>query len=168
MGIVIGRDFNGNSVQFQADTKPVESDAALKAENAVVTGATGATPSTPSATVTGLATLGGLALTCGAVTAGTTQTLAGATALKGISLLTVANTGDAVKMNVAATGSGRIFIIIAVGATHAPKVWPNSADSIDGGSAGVAVTFTVANRIVVMIDSAVNNWTSALLGAVLS
>lgn len=50
MGIVIGRDYTGNSVQFIADTHPVEGDATTKAEGAIIAGATtGATVSTNKA-----------------------------------------------------------------------------------------------------------------------
>lgn len=166
MGTVIGRDYNGNSVQFEHDTRPVEADSALLAETALHNNAT-----STAFKAAGLASLlGGLSLGGGAaLVAGTTQTLAGATALRaGVSVVNAANASDGVKFNVPASGSGRIFIVISVGSTATVKVWPNLADAIDGGTAGAGVTLTSAHRVAVFIDSAVNNWTSALLGAVAS
>ena len=170
MATLIGRDVYGKSVQFTADAQTIEADAALAAETAVNNNAASATPTYSSLMVSGLASLlGGVTLgTVKAVTAGTTQTLAGATALATVSVVNAANASDGVKFNVAASGSGRLFIVISVGSTATMKVWPNASDKIDGGSAGVAVTLTSAHRVAVFIDSAANNWTSALLGAVSS
>jgi hypothetical protein len=170
MATIIGRDVYGKSVQFIADAQTVEADATTTAETAVANGAVGASPTHAALSVTGLTSLlGGVALgTVGAITAGTTQTLAGATALKTVSVVNAATLNDGVKFGVAATGSGRIFIVISVGSTATMKVWPNAADKIDAGTTGAAVTLTSAHRVAVFIDTAANNWTSALLGAVSS
>lgn len=191
MATLVGHDVFGNVVQFTADAQTIESASVTKADNSVAAAAGALTGTALKSTVVsssltslgtiaalvatlgtfnGLASLkGGVALgTVPALTAGTTQTLAGATALSTVSVVNAANANDGVKFGVAATGSGRIFIVVSVGSTATMQVWPNLADAIDGGTAGAAVTLTAAHRVAVFIDTAANNWTSALLGAVSS
>jgi hypothetical protein len=89
------------------------------------------------------------------ITAGTTQTQAGATALTAkVNVLgTVANANDGVVLRAAATGD--IQIVINKGANIA-KVYPNTSDTIDGGSANVAITIPVGGAYVFYADGAVN------------
>ncbi len=102
-----------------------------------------------------------------AVTAGTTQTLAGAAALSPLSIVNAANANDGAALP-AASGSGAVYLVITVGSTATPKIWPQAADKIDGGTTGAAVTLTAAHRAALFVDTAANNWTSFLLGAVAS
>lgn len=102
-----------------------------------------------------------------AVTAGTTQTLAGATALSPCSIVNAANANDGVYLP-AASGSGAVYLVITVGSTATPKVWPQAADKIDAASTAAAVTLTAANRAALFVDVAANQWRSFLLGAVAS
>ena len=102
-----------------------------------------------------------------AVTAGTTQTLAGSTALAPLSIVNAANANDGAALP-AASGSGAVYVVITVGSTATPKIWPQAADKIDGGTAGAAVTLTAAHRAAVFIDTSAGNWQSFLLGAVAS
>ncbi len=101
------------------------------------------------------------------ITAGTTQTLAGATALKPLSIVNAANANDGAALPTA-SGSGAAYLVITVGSTATPKIWPQATDKIDGGTTAAAVTLTAAHRAAVFVDTAANNWTSFLLGAVAS
>jgi hypothetical protein len=99
------------------------------------------------------------------ITASTTQTLAGGYALtKAISVVaTVANSGDAVTLPALATGQ---FIDIYNNGAHPANVFPNgSANQIDAGTAGAAVTLTNAKRCR-FTCVALNTIISAQLGAV--
>lgn len=101
------------------------------------------------------------------ITASTTQTRAGGTALtKQVNVVsTAANSGDAVTL--AALSAGDSQIVFNAGANPI-KVFPNGAsDTIDGGSAGAAVTLTNASRCE-FICTAANVIISAKLGAVSS
>lgn len=127
---------------------------------------------TPAAgTFTNLSASGTAAFTGGttspaatALTAGTTHTLAGATLLvAGINNVTVvANASDAVALPAAIPGQA---IVVFNGGAHLAKVWPQAADAIDGGSAGVAVSLTNALRCIYYCVAA-NTWISAQLGVV--
>ena len=102
-----------------------------------------------------------------AITAGTTQTLAGATALKPLSIVNAANGNDGAALPTA-SGSGSVYFVITVGSAATPKIWPQATDKIDGGTTGAAVTLTAAHRAAVFVDTSANNWQSFLLGAVAS
>jgi hypothetical protein len=173
MSRMIGRDVSGNAVSFVVDGQNVEADAVTTAEAAIKSGSAttaGTITGTQGAlTVTGLLTsTGGLIPgTPTAITAGTTQTLAGATALKPVSVVNAANANDGVKLP-ASTGSGINYLVITIGSTATPKIWPQAADAIDASSAGTAVTLTAAHRAALFIDTAVNQWRSFLLGAIAS
>ena len=75
-------------------------------------------------------------------TAGTTQTQAGATALTGTinNVGTVANASDGVKLPTAKQNT--IIEVLNTGA-NAAQVWPNTADTIDGGSANAVDSNTL-------------------------
>lgn len=99
------------------------------------------------------------------ITASTTQTRAGGTALtKTVSNVTVvANSGDAVTLP--ALTAGQSCVVYNNGA-HPASVFPHgAADAIDGGSAGAAVTLTNALRCL-FTCLATNVIISAQLGAV--
>lgn len=101
------------------------------------------------------------------ITASTTQTLAGGTALtKALNVVsTAANSGDAVTLP--AMTAGQAVVVFNDGANPI-KVFPNSASvAIDGGSAGASVTLTNALRCE-YICTATNVIKSAKLGAVSS
>ena len=120
-----------------------------------------------AAVVNGLAA-DALALAAVAVTAGTTQTLAGATPLKtSVSVVNAATANDGVALP-AATGSGAIRLVITVGSTATPKIWPQVGDKIDAAATSAAVTLTAANRSAIFVDVAAGQWRSFLLGAVAS
>ena len=78
------------------------------------------------------------------ITAGSTQSQAGATALtKDINRVTVSGTdGDGVKLPTAVAGS--IITIINDDSAQTIKVWPNTDDAIDGGSANAVDANTLA------------------------
>lgn len=101
------------------------------------------------------------------ITASTTQTRAGGTALtKAINVVaTSANSGDAVTLP--ALTAGQRVVIFNNGANPI-KVFPNGAsDQIDGGTAGASVTLTNALRCE-FVCVAANVLLSAKLGAVSS
>jgi hypothetical protein len=129
--------------------------------------------STPAAgSFTTLSATGAVSLAGGAisqqassVTASTTHTIVGATALTPISLVNAANANDAVKLPVAT--AGLTYTVITVGSTATPNVYPGqSADTIDGGSAGASVTLTAAHRGATFYCAVAGNWVSSLFGAV--
>lgn len=96
------------------------------------------------------------------IVAGTTHTLAGATGLFSDinQVATVANASDAVALPAAVIGDN---ITIYNDGVHVLAVWPQAADAIDGGSAGVAVSLTNAKRCQYTCIAA-NTWESAQLG----
>lgn len=101
------------------------------------------------------------------ITASTTQTRAGGTALtKAVNVVsTSANSGDAVTLP--AMTAGQAVIVLNKGANPI-KVFPNGAsDQIDGGTAGASVTLTNARRCEFFCTAA-NVIESAQLGAVSS
>lgn len=100
-----------------------------------------------------------------ALTASTTQTRAGGTALtKAWNVVaTVANAGDAVTLPALSPGQG--VVVFNAGANSA-KVFPNGAsDAIDGGSAGASVNLASTKRCLYLCVAA-NTIISAQLGAV--
>jgi hypothetical protein len=96
------------------------------------------------------------------ITAGTTQTQAGATALTAqFNIVTVSGTDlDGVKLPIA-SGGDRIFIKNA-DAAQSIQVWPNTSDTIDGGSANAvdtnALEFGVLREY---ISDGATNWVTA-------
>ena len=93
-----------------------------------------------------------------AVTAGTTQTQAGATALTGsINQISVcANAGDGVELPTAE--AGKTVVVINNGALSA-QVWPASSDTINGGSANAVDAKALGigeSRVYVSYDAV--NW----------
>lgn len=100
-----------------------------------------------------------------AITASTTHSIAGATALTAFYNVigTCANAGDAVKL--AALTPGQAQIVFSAGAAAA-AVYPATASyTIDGGSAGASVTLTNTKRCMYLCTAA-NTIISAQLGAV--
>jgi hypothetical protein len=81
------------------------------------------------------------------ITAGTTQTQAGATALTtDVNVVTVSGTnGDGVKLPTAVAGSR--VLIINDDAAQTIQIWPNTSDTIDGGSADAVDSNTLAAGI---------------------
>jgi hypothetical protein len=99
------------------------------------------------------------------ITASTTQTLAGATALttKLNFVATAANSGDAVSLPALVPGQS---VTVFNDGANPIKVFPAAANvAIDGGSAGAAVTLTNAKRATFFCKSA-TAITSAQLGVV--
>lgn len=96
-------------------------------------------------------------------TAGTTQTQAGATALtaKYNVVATVAVAGDGVVLETAA--AGKVVIVVNKGA-NAAAVYPNTSDTINGGSANASISIPVGAAIVFRADGAVN-WQASLVPA---
>lgn len=89
------------------------------------------------------------------ITAGSTQTQGGATALTaGMNRVTISGTdGDGVKLPLASPGAE--VVIINADATETIQVWPNTSDTIDGGSADAvdAVSLAAGNvRRYVAVD----------------
>ena len=101
------------------------------------------------------------------ITAGTTHTLAGATALTAAInfVATVANASDAVALPAATAAMIGQTVTVFNDGSHAAAVWPQAADAIDGGTTGAAVTLTNAKRCVYYYKAA-NTITSAQLGVV--
>jgi hypothetical protein len=103
------------------------------------------------------------------LTASTTHSLAGALQLMAQinDVTTVANSGDCVKLPVP-KAAGAAIVVFNAGADPM-SVYPSGAlDTIDGGSAGAAVTLTNAKRciyfpIAIAANGAVT-WVSAQLG----
>ena len=96
------------------------------------------------------------------ITAGTTQTQAGATALtKDINrVTTVGSDNDGVKLPAAVAGLE--ILIINDDAGQDVKVWPNTGDAIDGGSANAADSNVIGegtSRRYVAMDA--TNWYTA-------
>jgi hypothetical protein len=102
-----------------------------------------------------------------ALVAGTTHSLAGATPLTAqINVVaTVANASDAVALPSATAAMVGAVIVVFNNGGHAAAIWPQAADAIDGGTAGVAVALTNALRCAYYCVAA-NTWISAQLGAV--
>lgn len=100
------------------------------------------------------------------LTAGTTHSLAGATALPSQinTIATCANAGDAVALPSAnAAQVGNAIVVVNNGAAVA-AVWPQATDKIDGGTTGAAVNLTNAKRAFFFCD-AIGSWQS-MLGSV--
>jgi len=97
------------------------------------------------------------------ITAGTTQTQGGATALtEPINRVTTVGTnGDGVKLPTATAGLS--ILVLNDDSAQTLKVWPNTSDAIDGGSANAVDANQVAagaSRLYVAIDA--TNWYTAL------
>lgn len=93
------------------------------------------------------------------ITAGSTQTQGGATALtKEVNRVTVSGTdGDGVKLPTAVAGA--MVTIINDDAAQTIQVWPNTDDAIDGGSANAVDSNTLAfgsSREYIAVDA--TNW----------
>lgn len=80
------------------------------------------------------------------ITAGTTQTQNGATALTGRfnNVTTVANANDGVKLPAATAG---LTVVVHNSGANALKIWPASGDAIDSGSANAGVTVGINTRV---------------------
>lgn len=89
------------------------------------------------------------------ITAGTTQTQAGATVLTGkVNILgTVANANDGVVLPTAVAGTR--IVVINRGANIA-RIYPAASDTIDGGSANSPITIPVGGSYEFFAESAVN------------
>lgn len=96
-----------------------------------------------------------------ALTAGTTHTLVGATKLTGqINVISVcASASDAVALPLANAAQVGNTVVVINNGVAAAAVWPQAADKIDNGSAGVAVTLTNAKRAMFFCNSA-GDWQS--------
>jgi hypothetical protein len=117
----------------------------------------------------GLALVGGLTISgflqnsiTDSITAGTTQTQAGATTLTtGINRVTVSGTdGDGVELPSAVAGMR--ILIINDDSAQTIQVWPNTSDAIDGGSADAVDANTIAagsSREYIATDA--TNWYTA-------
>ena len=97
------------------------------------------------------------------ITAGTTQTQGGATALtEPINRVTTVGTnGDGVKLPTATAGLS--ILVLNDDSAQTLKVWPNTSDAIDGGSANAVDANQIAagaSRLYVAIDA--TNWYTAL------
>lgn len=99
--------------------------------------------------------LGGLdALTTG-ITAGTTQTQVGATALTAkVNIIgTCANANDGVRLPLAL--AGRSVTVLNRG-TNIARIYPGTSDTIDGGSANAAITIPVGGAYVFYSENDTN------------
>lgn len=135
----------------------------------VIGGTTPAAGTFGNVTVNGvLSPLGGTLAVSSTATASTTHTLAGATQLTGSRcLVNAANANDAVKLPIAL--AGLTYTVFSVGSVATMAIFPGqSADTIDGGTAGASVTLTSAHRGSVFYCVVAGNWISDLLGAVSS
>ena len=95
-----------------------------------------------------------------AVTAGTTQTQAGATALTGfINVVTSANAGDGVILPAGYSVGDQV--IIANTSAAAANVYPPTGGSINGGTANAAKSL-VANMSGLYVCLGSNNWAAVL------
>lgn len=124
----------------------------------------------PAGNFSGAPSVAGQTAAASGLVAGTTHTLAGATKLTGLvnTVATVAVASDAVALPAAVAAMvGSEIVVINLGA-QTLAIWPQVADAVDGGSAGVAVTLTVAHRGATFYCNAVNSWVSSLFGAVSS
>ena len=93
------------------------------------------------------------------ITAGTTQTQNGATALTGRfnNVTTVANASDGVKLPAATAG---LTVVVHNSGANALKIWPATDDAIDGASANAGVIVGINSRVTfTAIDG--TNWKSS-------
>jgi hypothetical protein len=97
-----------------------------------------------------------------AVTAGTTQTQAGATALTGqVNHVTTGNANDGVLLPTGRAPGESVTVLNL--SSNALKVYPASTGAINGGSASAAYTHT-ASKPALYVSSGDNNWV-AIQGA---
>lgn len=90
------------------------------------------------------------------VTAGTTQTQAGATALTGaVNLVTTGNASDGVVLSSEAVAGDVVYVVNLSNAVL--KVYPSSAGKINNGSANAAISMR-ANTTAVFVNSGSDNW----------
>lgn len=94
-------------------------------------------------------------------TAGTTQTQAGALAITSpiMRISTCANSGDGVKLP---TAAANLDVLIINDGAEAAQIWPNTSDTIDGGSADAVDANTLAAgsaRRYITLDAV--NWVTA-------
>lgn len=95
-----------------------------------------------------------------AVTAGTTQTQAGATALTGaVNLVTTGNASDGVLLPAGYTLGERIVVCNASGVSL--NVYPATGGAINGGSANAAKALA-ANMSGLYVSLGSNNWAAVL------
>lgn len=89
-----------------------------------------------------------------AVTAGTTQTQAGATALTGmLNVVTTGNANDGVRLPAAGVGA---MCTIVNGSNAALKIYPPSGGALNGGTADAAVTLAASKNALVVYSSELN------------
>jgi len=103
-----------------------------------------------------------------ALTAGTTQTAAGATALTGaINTVTVVGTDNDGVILPAGRGQGDTILVANLDAAQDIKVWPNTGASINGGTATTAALVVGQQQVVEFTQIGTDglSWL-AVLGAV--
>jgi len=143
---------DGNVAVGNGSTWVAESAATLRTSVGV---GTGDSPQFTNVTLTGY----GYRSITNSITAGSTQSQAGATALTTElnRVVTVGTNGDGVKLPTAVAGA-RITIVNDDSAQNI-KIWPNTSDAIDGGSANAVDANTLAagsSRTYIAVDA--TNW----------
>lgn len=89
-----------------------------------------------------------------AVTAGTTQTQAGATALTG--MLNSVTTGNASDGVIIPTGGNGMFLTVVNLSANALKIYPPIGGALNGGTVNAAVTLTASKNALVVYTSELN------------
>lgn len=90
------------------------------------------------------------------VTAGTTQTQAGATALSGaVNLVTTANANDGAILSAEAVAGDVVYVVNLSAAVL--KVYPSTGGKLNNGSANAAIVMR-ANTSAVCINTGSDNW----------
>lgn len=88
------------------------------------------------------------------VTAGTTQTQAGATALTGlVNVVTTGTANDGVLLPSAAVGT---VIAVVNSSANALKIYPPVGGALNGGTVNAAVTLTASKNALVVYSSELN------------
>lgn len=90
------------------------------------------------------------------VTAGTTQTQAGATAITGaVNLVTTGNADDGVVLPAERVAGDVVYIVNLSAAVL--KVYPSTGGALNGGSANAAISMR-ANTTAVCVNTGSDNW----------
>jgi hypothetical protein len=90
------------------------------------------------------------------VTAGTTQTQAGATALTGaVNIVTTGNADDGVVLPAENVAGAVVYIVNTSAAVL--KVYPSTGGALNGGSANAAISMR-ANTSAVCVNTGSDNW----------
>jgi len=96
--------------------------------------------------------IGGVA----SITAGTTQTQAGATAATGaVNIVTTGNADDGVVLQADRVAGDVVYIVNT--SANALKVYPSTGGALNGGSANAAVT-VLANATALCVNTGSDNW----------